>query len=449
MIRSRSLSVLVIAMLMLFGWSTPAQAEHRDRPRTENIHPLGHIEEPRSLLGGEDGTANTDIHTDIAFWGDYAFQGNWDGFSIRDISAPGRPRAVSHTPCGGEQGDVVVYDDVLVRTSDSPAGPGVTCDGEPVPEGFEGLHVFDISDPKDPELLASVETPCGAHTATGVPDEKGERLLVYGSPSDEQCPGIDVVEVPLDDAEDAAYLRFEPAGRPCHDTGVILGDAMLAACAGGDGYTMFRLSDPGSRVDPHQFRSVSIPGVTIGHSASFTWDGKVLVFSHEPGGGVEARCQATTPEIDRTAFFFDTATGEELGRFVFDRFQTATENCTTLHNFNVVPLKSNRYVLVHGSYQAGTGAIDFTDPGKPVEIAWSDPPPEPVPPGSPFGLELGGAWSSYWYDGLVYETHITEGLNIFRLGGRETARAVKLGHLNPQTQEFTIPGDGRKQHDGG
>ena len=446
MIRSRLLSALAIATLTVLAWPTAAQAEHRDRPRTENIHPLGHIEEPRSLFGGADGSADTDIHTDIAFWGDYAFQGSWEGFSIRDISSPWHPRAVSHTSCEGNQGDVVVYGDVLVRTWNDPAEGGLTCDGEPVPEGFEGLHVFDISDPKDPELEASVATPCGAHTATAVPDKQHERLLVYGSPSDEECPGIDVVEIPLEDAEEATYLRFEPAGRPCHDTGVILGDAMLAACAGGDGYTMFHLSGPGSFVDPHEFQSVSIPGVTIGHSASFTWDGKVLVFSHEPGGGVEARCQETTSEIERTAFFFDTATGDELGRFVFERFQGPTENCTTLHNFNVVPLRSDRYVLVHGSYQAGTGVIDFTDPSNPVEFAWSDPPPEPVPPGSPFGLEVGGAWSSYWYDGFIYESHITEGLNIFRLSGPKTGGAIELGHLNPQTHEFTITDDDHHDH---
>lgn len=441
----RSLTVLVAATLSLLTFSAPAQAQHEDRPSTENVHPLGHIEEPRSLFGGVDGTVDTDIHTDLAFWGDHAFQGNWDGFTIRDVSTPGQPRTVSHTSCAGNQGDVVVYGDVLVRSWNDPAGTpgpfgsGLTCDGEPVPEGFEGVHVFDISDPYDPVLTTSVELACGSHTLTAVPDEDGERLLVYSSPSDGECPGIDVIEVPLDDEAAARHLRFEEGGRPCHDTSVILGDARLAACAGGDGYTMFGLSSPGSLENPELLYSVGVPGVTVGHSTSFTWDGKVLVFSHEPGGGVEARCQESTPELDRTAFFFDAETGSELGRFVFRRFQGPTENCVALHNFNVVPLRSDRYVLVHGSYQAGTGVIDFTDPAAPVEIAWSDPPAEPVPPTSPFGLEVGGAWSSYWYDGFIYETSITEGLDVFRLSGKETARAVELGHLNPQTQEFTIP----------
>jgi hypothetical protein len=39
---------------------------------------------------------------------------------------------------------------------------------------------------------------------------------------------------------------------------------------------------------------------------------------------------------------------------------------------------------------------------------------------------------------FIYETNITEGLNIFRFSGRQTAGAIGLGHLNPQTQEFTI-----------
>jgi hypothetical protein len=127
---------------------------------------------------------------------------------------------------------------------------------------------------------------------------------------------------------------------------------------------------------------------------------------------------------------------------VFTRFQGPTENCT-LHNYNVVPVRSGRYVLVHGSYQSGTGVIDFTDLSNPREIAWSDPPPLPTVPEFPFfcggnACEIGGAWSSYWYNGFIYETNITEGLNIFRFSGRETSGAVRLDHLNPQTQEFTI-----------
>ena len=67
----------------------------------------------------------------------------------------------------------------------------------------------------------------------------------------------------------------------------------------------------------------------------------------------------------------------------------------------------------------------------PVELAWSDPPPI-VP------TDLGGAWSSYWYNDYIYETNITEGLNIFQYTGPKVNGNFNLAYLNPQTQEFTI-----------
>ncbi|HEX6207437.1 MAG TPA: hypothetical protein VF058_03675, partial [Actinomycetota bacterium] len=287
-------SVLVISAASLVLLGLPATAGHETDPRTNNLHPMGHIVEPASLLNPAVG--NPDIHTDIAFWGKHAFQGTWLGFNIRDISAPGNPKQVSHTVCAGDQGDVVVWDDVLVRSWNSPASGSQQCDGQPVPAGFEGLHVFDISDLSDPVLVASVETECGSHTASGVPDVANERLLIYNSSSSGACPGIDIVEVPLDAPQDAAFLRFEDAGRSCHDTGVILGDAMMAACAGGNGFTVWEL-DPADLEDPDFLYSknvndeAEIDGVTIGHSAAFSFDGETIVFGHEPGGGVAPRCR--------------------------------------------------------------------------------------------------------------------------------------------------------------
>jgi hypothetical protein len=451
--------IVLLALLSLLWSALPAGAEHKDRPRTKNIHPMGHIEEPRSLLGGPDGTADTNIHTDIAFWGKYAFQGNWDGFTIRDISAPGNPKTISHTSCDGNQGDIVVWENVLVRSWNSPAGSpgpfgaGTTCGGEDVPVGWEGVHVFDISDLHNPVLVADVQLRCGSHTATAVPDAGNGRLLVYSSAVDVACPGFDVIEVPLDDPGAAFHVQEAPGEMMCHDIGVILGDAMKAACAGHHGPQLYSIGGPdgGSLDDPEFLWHVEIPGVSPGHSAAWTWDGEVIVFGWEPGGGVQARCQETSTDLERTLFFFDTD-GNEVGRFVFERFQGPDENCT-LHNYNVVPLRSGDYVLVHGSYMAGTGVIDFTDLSNPREIAWSDQDPLPlvpefeiapgVPIQNPFcdgvGCDIGGAWSSYWYNGFIYETNITQGLNVFRFSGKETAGAIRLSHLNPQTQEFTLP----------
>jgi hypothetical protein len=440
---SKFLRFLVATALAAAAMALPlaASAGHASDPRTKNLHPKGHIFEPASLLNPA--IANPDIHTDIAFWGKYAIQGNWDGFNIRDISDPDNPTQVSRTFCNGDQGDVVVWENIIVRSWNTNTGAaGNTCDGQPVAPGFEGLHVFDSSNIANPQLVASVDLPCGSHTATGVPDLENDRLLIYNGNSGAACPWIDIVEIPLDDPADAAFIRNEPSDHTCHDIGVILADAMKAACAGGPGLRVFSLAGPNGLEDPQMLYHIEEPGVTIGHSAAWSWDGEVLIFGHEPGGGVSDQCKATDPAVNRTFFFYDGDTGAKVGQWTLPRPQSDAENCT-LHNLNVVPLRSGRDVLVHGSYQSGTSVVDFTNPAAAKELAWSDPPPIPVTFPTPFcqppGCELGGVWSSYWYNNFIYETHINEGLNIYRYSGNETAGAMRLDHLNPQTQEFTIP----------
>ena len=394
---------------------------------TQNMHPLGH-----SFFGntpnfpGMTFTANSDL----AFWGDLAFQGHYRGFRIVDISAPGNPKQISFTECFGNQGDVIVWEDILVRSWNSPAtGTGssqLVCDGEPVPAGWEGVHVFDISDLSNPRVVAMVETPNGSHTATGVPDLENNRLLVYNN----SAPGgFDMVEVPLDNPAGANYLGAFATGRSCHDWAVILGDVMRAACSGGGGFSMFSLGGPsgGSLDNPQLLYSKQLPGLS-GHSASFTWDGEVYIHGWEPGGGSGARCTATGTQVTPTTvqtddmksyFFFDPETGDELGKFVMPRDQTLEENCT-IHNYNVVPT-DKRYVLVSGNYQSGISVVDFSDPANAQEIAFADPAPLPHPPGT--SLQLGGDWSTYWYNGFIYESDITRGLLVWNLSDRTTAES--------------------------
>lgn len=426
------LSMLVLAALPVAVLASSVDDAVSTFAFTQNMHAMGFSARENTPLPSF--TANSDI----AFWGNFAYHGNYDGFRIIDISEPDNPvEVLDYRECAGNQGDVIVWGDILVRSWNSPAGSGATCDGEPVLPGvfgnWEGVHVFDVSDPTDPDLVASVETQCGSHTATGVPDPANDRLLVYNSPSSGACPGFDIIEIPLSDPASASYLRFEPAGRSCHDTGVILGDVNLAACAGGNGFSVWSLdaADGGSLEDPMQLYSRSITGVTIGHTASFTWDGEVLIFGHEPGGGGQARCQATNSETDRSLFFFEPRTGTLLGTFVNPRPQTNTENCTW-HNLNIVPT-DKRYMLVSGNYQSGISVVDFTDPAAAYEAAFADPAPL-----SPTSLVLGGDWSTYWFNGLIYESDITRGLVVWNLSDNVVAGAKKFDHLNPQTQETSF-----------
>jgi hypothetical protein len=412
-----------------------------------NMHPLGFS--PRENTAEPNFTANSDI----AFWGSLAYHGNYDGFRIVDISAPANPKELNdYRECAGNQGDVIIWKSILVRSWNSAAPAGATCDGEPLPpstldaNGWEGVNIFDVSNPLDPDLVASVETLCGSHTETAVPDPANNRLLIYNNSSSGACPGIDIIEIPLDNPAAAHYLRFEPAGRSCHDGSVILGSAMLAACAGTvsgqPGFTAWSIGGPrgGSLEDPAQLFSVNVTGTTTGHSVAFSWDGKVLIFGTEPGGGSAPRCTPTgtvfpngTVQTDemKSLFFFSTEDGSFTGKWTLPRDQTLTENCT-IHNYNVVPTTKGR-VLVSGNYQSGIAVVDFTDPANAKEIAFADPAPL-----DPNTLELGGDWSSYWYDGRIYESDITRGLLIWELTDPAVATAQRLGHLTPQTQEFTI-----------
>ena len=404
---------------------------------TKNLHPQGYS--PRGNtpnLPGQTFTANSDL----AFWGNLAFQGHYEGFRIVDISSPAKPREISFTECVGNQGDVAVWEDVLIRSWNSPAtGTGTSlleCDGEPVAPGFEGVHIFDISDPTDPQVLGSLQLPCGSHTATAVPDLENNRLVVYNQTSGGPCPFITIFEVPLDDPGSASIIRQEPLEEAdaCHDSGVILGDVMKLACASHDHANVFSIGgdDGGSLEDPEFLYTVAEPGVGVGgnwHSAAFTWDGEVLILGWEPGGGSLPECEASDPDVKKSWFFYDADDGSKIGQFVLPRPQTAAENCT-IHNYNVVPTDKG-YVLVAGNYQAGISVVDFTDPANAEEIAFADPAPL-VP------TQLGGDWSTYWYNGRIYESDITRGLLIWNLSDKAVAGAKKFDHLNPQTMETSF-----------
>jgi len=445
-----------------------AGADHATRPHTQNMHALGHSPDFGSFLLPD---GQRDANSDLAFQGNLVFHGDYDGFRIitRD---PGDPQLISRTRCNGDQGDIVVWGNVLVRAWNSPKADARNCDGSVVPAGFEGMHIFDISDISDPKLVGEVELSarpqadmpgCGTHTLTLVPDLEDNRVLVYNATSGgnallpaglQDCDWVDIIQVPLDDPGAASHLHREPleGGHAAHDNGVILGDVNKLAVASGHMSNVFDIGDNdtpgGSPEDPVPLYTVEEPGVcneNAGvpnnddlpcngnwHSAGFTWDGEVVILGWEPGGGAQPECEASDPPVKKSAFFYDADTGNKLGQWTLPRPQSQEENCS-IHNYNTVPLRSGRYVLVSGNYQAGTWVADFTDPANPETLGWSDPPPL-VP------TQLGGAWSSYWYNGFIYESEISKGLNVFRFSGNETSGAIRLPHLNPQTQELSLGG---------
>ena len=122
------------------------------------------------------------VSSDLAFQGKFAYQGNYDGFRVIDISSPGNPKLVSTVECNGDQGDIVVWDHILVRSWNTKRNEDRPCAGTVVPAGFEGVHVFDISDPRNPTFVTALELPCGSHTATVAGVDEGD-LIIYSNNS--------------------------------------------------------------------------------------------------------------------------------------------------------------------------------------------------------------------------------------------------------------------------
>jgi hypothetical protein len=434
----------------------------------KNLTALGHSARTVPYAG----TGSSVYNSDLAFKDNLVIAGTYEGFRILDVTNKSNPiQIINYTGCNVGQGDVVVYGNILVRSWDSEVSAAnaatSVCAGQPVGEGFEGFHVFDISDPTAPKMIKQVkfadnDVPagrvigCGSHTATALPDPARDALYIYNGGSSGNCPGIDIFKIKISDPTNVTFIKRAEhgrAGNSCHDNNVLMNvggtTTGYAMCAGGNGLAMFKFDlalDPavaGGVENPTLLWSQSM-GIQTGHSGSFTYDGKYLIFGHEPGGGSAARCQATSTVAERTLFFIDPLTGETKGTMLHPRPQNSRENCTW-HNFNVVPTKAGYYATV-GSYQSGISVFDFSNPAAPKEIAYADPAPLQNPANEPPapGIILGGDWSTYWHNGYIYESDIKRGVTTWQLNlGADATAAQANEHLkrtntralsNPQTQ---------------
>ena len=171
-------------------------------------------------------------NSDLAFTGDYAIQGNYNGIQVWDISDPSTPELVTEYVCPASQSDVSVYENLLFVSGEGLEGR-LDCGTEGVPETaspdrLRGIRIFDISDIRNPEYVANVQTCRGSHTHSVLKDPSDdENVYVYVSGSapvrpEEELPGcsgalpeedpnsalfrIEVIQVPIDAPEEAAIV---------------------------------------------------------------------------------------------------------------------------------------------------------------------------------------------------------------------------------------------------
>lgn len=406
-------------------------------------------------------TTPSSFGTDIAFKGDFAYDGNYDGFVIYDISTPGEPKIVSQVLCPGSQNDVSVSGNLLYLSTDSSRSDN-SCSSTPQPasekSSWEGIKIFDITDKSNPKYVAAVETACGSHTHTLVPDKKGVNDYLYVSSyspraefPDCQPPhdGISIVKVPREDPAGAAVVAtpvlFPDGGNPgaptnpgvsattgCHDITVLPSRDLAAGACMGDGI-IFDISD---REAPKVIDQVQDNvNFSFWHSATFSQNGRKVVFTDELGGGGGATCnEATGPTRGADGIYDIKGRGDQRtlvfrSYFKIPRHQADTENCVA-HNGSLIPAQG-RDIMVQAWYQGGVSIWDFTDSAKPKEIGFFERGPL-----SADTMAVGGTWSAYYYNGHIYSSDIVKGLDVLKISDRRTdsAQGVKLGQLNVQSQ---------------
>jgi hypothetical protein len=428
-------------------------------------------------------------NSDIAFKGNTLFMGSFRGIQIFDISDPAKPALKSSLLCPGGQGDVSVHGNLMFMSVEMPNGR-VDCgtQGAPQtasPERFGGVRIFDISDINNPKQVASVQTCRGSHTHTLVTNPRDqENVYIYVSgasmvrPAEELagCSGkrpsedpntayfrIEVIQVPVNAPQNAKIVNSprifaDTTGNPmglwkggklnesaqetamtdhCHDITVYPELGIAAGACSGNGI-LLDISDP---ANPKRLHEVSDPNFAYWHSATFNNDGTKVLFTDEWGGGMAPRCQATDkPTWGADAIFelHDKRHLQHAGYFKLPAPQTAAENCVA-HNGSLIPVPG-RDIMVQAWYQGGISVFDFTDPKKPVEIAYFDRGPQSEK------LELGGHWSAYWYNGHIYASEITRGLDVLTLKPSDhlsqneidAAKTAQLEVFNPQHQTRVV-----------
>jgi hypothetical protein len=378
------------------------------------------------------------VNSDLAFKGTLAFAGHYGGFRVIDLADPEAPVEVADVHCNGPQGDVTVHGDLLFLSVDTPQSTE-GCEGSKnvtaTTEGaFEGVRVFDISDPSAPTFLQGIRTDCGSHTNTLVPGDGGTAYLYVASyPLSKSGLGpdcrppfehISVIQVDGDDAAAGRDARVvaEPeikgidmfgaqfGAEPffaCHDITVLAPKQLAAAACLSQGQ-LWDISNP---LAPVVTANIDTPDVDIWHSAAFTPDGKYVTFGDEYFG----------PAKEPYGAIWTYAVADPSASL--SHFRIPRDEPSTYHNFNYVPL-ADRYVLVASAYGSGTSVVDLTDPAAPKEIGFYD--------------MQSNAWSTYWYNGLIVVNDISRGLDTLRFSSKAVAGARKLTMFNPQTQDYLI-----------
>ena len=274
------------------------------------------------------GTGNSlaDINSDMAFKGNLAFQGHWSGFRVIDISDPANPTQIYNTEAAGTRRARATSSSTATSSSARGTRPQRPAERErdvrgpaSIGHGFEGIHIWDISNPAAAGLQSA---SCACRDAATTPARRRRLRRAHrdrraGRRARQPLPLRRRLERHLHGHRHRPDQALRPdrrrrtcaapthgRGASCHDNNVLMNvggtKVGYAMCAGGNGLAMYKFDmakpadrggharEPGRRREPDadlvEADADAAPAYA-GHSGSFTYDGKLLIFGHEPGGG--------------------------------------------------------------------------------------------------------------------------------------------------------------------
>ncbi len=305
-------------------------------------------------------------NSDLAFQGPYAFQGNYNGVMIWDLTNPASPELIKDYLCPASQSDVSVYENLMFVSGEG-FGGRLDCGTQGVQEAvsqdrLRGIRIFDITDIQNPEYIANVQTCRGSHTHSVLKDpDDNDNVYVYVSGSagirpDEELAGcsnalpeddpnsalfrIEVIKVPLASPEDAAIVSspriFEDlAAPPTHGLAPADKEAVRVAKENG-AITFYRLGT--ERVLNWGFAGRLIQNRAV-----------------ERGG------EGTTPTAEDTSYVRENATDMINEMFGTGESDRGPNQC---HDITLYP----EIGLAGGACEGYGLLLDISDPVNPVRI---------------------------------------------------------------------------------
>ncbi len=414
-------------------------------------------------------------NSDLAFVGNYVFQGNYSGYQVWDISNASHPTLRSAYVCPGSQSDVTVYRNLLFVSAEATNGR-TDCGMQGVVDTVSkdrarGIRVFDITDIGVPKYVTTVQTCRGSHTHTLVTDPKDNaNVYIYVSGSAgvrsaaelEGCSGaeptqdantalfrIEVIQVPLAHPEQAHIVSspriFDDLTAPVRHAETPADVAAAAARAAASGRPARpNAPRPGAGRGPTQCHDITVyPAIGLAGGAcggyGLLLDIRDVAHPKRIGAVADSNFSfwhSATFNNDGTKILFsdEWGGGSQPRCRVTDKPEWGADALFTLSG-TTMTFKS--YYKLSAAQTSNENCVAHNGtlipiPGRDVMVQswyqggisvfdWSDVShPKEIAyydrgPMDSTKLVDAGYWSSYWYNGYIVGSEISRGLDLFEL----------------------------------